>query len=79
MSTQNRSNASSIPKYLGPPDDSLMKKLPECALPSKLKYKFNDDKEYIYYDFFPDIKALHAEWKESLYEKIPDIDDFFSD
>jgi len=33
----------------------------------------------VYYDYFRDIKELHIEWKESLYEKTFTVDDFFND
>ena len=60
-----------IPEYLGPPDDSLLKSIggSPCTDSQKSKAAIKNNEDYIYYDYFADIKALNREWKESLYEK----------
>lgn len=62
--------------YLGPPRDSLLKTLPKCAQITQSQEEHHpqdksQDNIYIYGDYFVDLKSLHNEWKESLYEKDP--------
>ena len=69
--------ANLLPQYLGPPSESLLKKLPmETSNVSRMNANGSSD---VYYDYFRDIKELHIEWKESLYEKTFTVDDFFND
>lgn len=77
-----------VTKYLGPPSDSLIKK-PFASMENRhskpklileLERLVLDDNNFpflVYYNYFADIKALHVEWKESLYEKQPTLDDIF--
>lgn len=77
--------ANLVPQYLGPSSESLLKKLPMKTLDVS-RMTANDSCD-VYYDYFRDIKELHRELRESMYEKTftvdsdveQTVDDFFKD
>lgn len=58
-----------IPKYLGPPKDSLARTPLQCDhVPSNYKQNATSFHNFYSRDYFSDIKALNLEYKEGLYE-----------